>query len=194
MSGKHRNSKLSAFTLIELLVVVAIIGILVLIVVPNFLNAMIRSKVARSQADIKSVSNALMMYRTDHNALPPLKIGGGSTIMLKPIHVTLLTPLTTPTSYMSAGSARSPFSDYHGYWYYGREYFVQSVGNGSDIYRDFYWNDPTKPERAEWMISTLGPNTKQWGYEVINENEVLFYDYSPTNGLTSRGIIQQHGM
>ena len=56
-----------AFTLIELLIVVAIIGILAAIAVPNFLNARVRAKVARVQADHKTLATALEMYRTDHN-------------------------------------------------------------------------------------------------------------------------------
>ncbi|MEW6238155.1 MAG: prepilin-type N-terminal cleavage/methylation domain-containing protein [Candidatus Omnitrophota bacterium] len=181
------------FTLIELLVVVAIIGILVMIVVPNFLNAMIRSKIARSQADILAVSNALMMYRVDNNSLPPLQTGSGSTILLKPTHVTLLTQLTTPVSYIGAGAARSPFSDYHGYWYYGYEYFVQDFGGGVKVERVFYWNNIANKETAEWMITTLGPNIKEFPYDTVNNSGILFYDYNPTNGLNSRGFIQKHG-
>ena len=59
-----------AFTLIELLIVVAIIGILAAIAVPNFLNAQIRSKLAKVQADHKAISTALEAYFIDQNAYP----------------------------------------------------------------------------------------------------------------------------
>jgi prepilin-type N-terminal cleavage/methylation domain-containing protein len=59
-----------AFTLIELLIVVAIIAILAAIAVPNFLEAQVRSKIGRAQADMRTIATALESYLVDHNRYP----------------------------------------------------------------------------------------------------------------------------
>lgn len=180
-----------AFTLIELLVVVAIIAILVLIAVPNFIGALTKSRVARSQADIKSIGTAMMMYRADTNQIPPLLLSTeGSQVILRPQHITKLFYLTTPIAYISAGSMRSPFSYEHGYWYYNWEWFKLESGSP----RMFYWNNRNNGEPATWMIDTIGPNGIQFPYEVLENNLLMFHDYNPTNGVVSAGIIQTHGI
>ncbi len=86
-----------AFTLIELLIVVAIIGILAAIAVPNFLNAQIRSKLAKVQADHKAISTALEAYFIDQNAYP-----GDHDLDRYMAGEDGLFHLTTPISYMSS--------------------------------------------------------------------------------------------
>ncbi len=53
--------------MIELLIVVAIIAILAAIAVPNFLEAQVRAKVSRAQADMRSIATAIESYRVDNN-------------------------------------------------------------------------------------------------------------------------------
>lgn len=65
----HENR--SAFTLIELLIVVAIIGILAAIAVPNFLNAQVRAKISKTEAEMASYATAAEMYRLDNNDYHP---------------------------------------------------------------------------------------------------------------------------
>jgi prepilin-type N-terminal cleavage/methylation domain-containing protein len=58
-SHSYQPFSRSGFTLIELLIVVGIIAILVAIAVPNFLEALTRSNVARCKADMRSLTTAI---------------------------------------------------------------------------------------------------------------------------------------
>jgi type II secretion system protein G len=88
------------FTLIELLIVVAIIAILAAIAVPNFLEAQIRSKVSRANADMRTVALALESYCVDSNTYPPNSPDGLGIVPVL---------LTTPVSYLSTKEMKDPF-------------------------------------------------------------------------------------
>ena len=185
------------FTLIELLIVVAIIGILAAIAVPNFLNAQTRAKIARCEADIRSISSALEMYRTDNNAYPE---GRGTWAIFG------LEKLTSPIAYI-ASVPRDPFAPESanvsvtlgGYGYIpdtvpNYTYFWDPDPNGSlaaAISRDYLFRkgimrDPTAaPPRLVhfYQIRGLGPN-RQGDYSL---------GYAMSNGLHSPGDISYHG-
>lgn len=59
-----------SFTLIELLIVVAIISILAAMAIPNFLQAQIRSKVARAVTNQSMIAAALDTYYVDYEQYP----------------------------------------------------------------------------------------------------------------------------
>lgn len=91
-----------AFTLIELLVVVAIIAILAAIATPNFLLAQTRSKIARAQADQRTLATALECYAVDANTRYPAYgnprdyAGFTEPVVFVPVAVT--TPVAYATS------------------------------------------------------------------------------------------------
>lgn len=101
-----------AFTLIELLVVVAVIGILAAIAVPNFLEAQVRAKVARAQADCRTLATALEWYCVDHGDYPYVLDKGGVEWQMPagfpPNHPNGPAGLTTPIAYLSQ-ELRDPF-------------------------------------------------------------------------------------
>jgi prepilin-type N-terminal cleavage/methylation domain-containing protein len=53
------------FTLIELLIVVAIIGIIAALLIPNFLDALQKSKQKRTEADMRNIGTAMFSWLTD---------------------------------------------------------------------------------------------------------------------------------
>ena len=99
------------FTLIELLIVVAIIAILAAIAVPNFLEAQVRAKIARTLADCRTVGLAVQAYRIDHNKYPipmcyyynPRPSSVYTTAVLG------ATELSTPIAYISTTAFIDPF-------------------------------------------------------------------------------------
>ncbi|RJP22985.1 MAG: prepilin-type N-terminal cleavage/methylation domain-containing protein [Candidatus Omnitrophota bacterium] len=210
-----------AFTLIELLIVVAIIGILAAIAVPNFMNAQIRAKVARSQADMKNLGTAIEAFRLDHNAMLVDFWDEGSPIALERLkkwgfcspdnlddavrnQKCILGNLTSPVSYMSA-IPNDPFfgnitntSDrlviaLAGTYFYGDN---EAMIEGNDHNFSALW-----PGNAELLgLRPLGEN--QWALlgmgpdttaDELGNTQQRGLPYDATNGLRSRGDITMRG-
>jgi type II secretion system protein G len=65
---KMRNQR--GFTLIELMIVVAIIGILTAIAFPLYANIQARARVAKAQADARTLASAVVVYSAHTGQLP----------------------------------------------------------------------------------------------------------------------------
>lgn len=179
--------KKGAFTLIELLIVVAIIGVLAAIAVPNFLNAQIRAKIAKAEADLQALSTALEMYHMDRNAYPAFINDQG--VNINPVNRRLI-PLTTPIAYIAA-VPQDPFLE--------KKYGVRIVEDQHEAYVTYDYVDAHTIMKhrnievlsanlrcSEWQINGAGPDydASTYGYAPA---------YHASNGLRSNGDMLKLG-
>ena len=175
-----------AFTLIELLIVVAIISILSAIAVPNFLEAQARSKVARTENDLRTIATALELYRVDTNAYPRAELFDSLSRRTR--------LLTTPVSYIS-DLPKDPFFQLQNSVFGGdTPEYAYAPGN-------IYFGLGSQYNLAEYRnqiysIAGRGPDANIFvgGYCMahpladINGTRTLG-TYDPTNGTVSAGDI-----
>lgn len=189
-----KNMHKGAFTLIELLIVVAIIGILAAIAVPNFMNAQVRSKVAKTQAEMRSIATALESYRVDSNTYPPDGDDLPNFNLADFDTAARLRPLTTPISYMSS----LPTDPFHNHFIeFPPETGIQLLFPENPPYTYIYTTygshagDSRQPANLgkpnNYGISSLGPN------KIFNAFVGFPIPYNASNGIISDGDITLYG-
>lgn len=72
MAGLRR--KVTGFTLIELLIVIALIGVLVAILLPNYNRSRARAKLSACKQNLRNLATALESYAAENNGLYPERL------------------------------------------------------------------------------------------------------------------------
>lgn len=196
MTRLLKSNRYPGFTLIELLIVVAIIAILAAIAVPNFLEAQVRAKVARSLADMRSMATALESYAVDNNryvpysritsanvvqgiatAIPPGPPGGPNDDKNEFSNWRLTTPIGYLTVQLNDSFASQIEGPKPEIFYYNYLNMAQHI-----------LLNPTLPadvieKTGSWRMSAAGPDLDRGADTKLN----IIYD--PTNGSVSDGDI-----
>jgi len=209
------------FTLIELLIVVAIIAILAAIAVPNFLEAQVRSKVARVKTDLRTHSTGIESYAVDWNALPrdsdsdldreAALAGLGYTKKANGA-----VQLTTPVAYLSS-LLQDPFSEGQFQQATGGTAVGYRIGSGTWAYPDgeapadsqnSFTTFQAKGRAMAYVTFSPGPDKARcrnsykcfpWkpldggASDAVPGLPSFYEDYDPTNGTISGGDIYRFG-
>jgi type II secretion system protein G len=180
-----------AFTLLELLVVVAIIGILTSIAVPNFNEATVRTRIAKTKADLERLSHALECYRLDTNGVP-VTLGPFAPSFLR-----RLAPLTTPVAYLTH-IPTDPFQPLQDPWWEGfitqeserSEWNLFYIYNRSDAENGGSAGGSKETGHFAWSLTGSGPDRIiKYPYYFYPQGFVRpeRYVYDASNGLLSQG-------
>lgn len=215
-------SRKTAFSIIELAVILAIIALLTIIALPNFVDSQTRTSVSRAKAEMRSLATALESYRIGQpnpsiQYYPDCHTFGASMSYMS--DGPILERLSTPVAYISNSSLRDPFpvryriSVANAASISSATLIAAVTGDANFDYNCYYyqsWNGSTRtalnsippyPTTATaWLLHSSGPDKAYYnlgGILATDDISQLPYTmqmiYDPTNGLSSPGSIWRTG-
>jgi len=180
------------FTLIELLIVVAIIAILAMIAVPNFLEAQTRAKVSRVKNDLRTLAVAIEVYLVDNNNTIlgsndwASKLGLPGDVARLYAHA----KLTTPIAYLSSLLVDPFYVESSQGTREGRVYEFRSHNEFSATayarcrLRGYLWG-----VNSIGPVSVRRPTDNDPSMQDVLRGIAPGFVYDPTNGTVSKGFI-----
>ncbi len=169
---------------IEVIAVFFILTILALVMIPKFLDAQIRSQIARAQQDLKLIGEALILYSKDHGQYP----GNNLKDPDEELQV-----LTTPIAYLNS----MPLDTFRRKEY---EIFTSEVlEDEMSSFASYSYSRFNLPpgsfggERAAvlqiWYLISPGPDFDEDAAFVPSGTKENYFYYAPSNGVLSNGDI-----
>jgi type II secretory pathway pseudopilin PulG len=202
--------------LIELTILLAIVGLALVLVAPQFELSYTRRNVSRAKFDLRSLSLALEGYRTDRGTYP---ISSASENSINPFFPSggngpVFERLSTPIAYMGNSALRDPVSINYRYpigdaWTLTTSTATAGVPSAifaTNCYLYSSWNSTqhttysTPGISTAFLIQSVGPDQAYYNTSLILRRDFaaslpytsqLIYD--PTNGAVSRGSIWRLG-
>lgn len=101
-NANRRKSEQRGFTLVEMMIVVAIIAMLVLILVPNFVRARAQAQTASCMMNLKEIATALELYQADNDRYPTASnqpLDGSDPNLLPYVKQVPVDPVAGPAAY-----------------------------------------------------------------------------------------------
>lgn len=135
---KRINTRQSGFTLIEIMVVVVIIGLLATLILPNILGRQDQALQVKAQADIRTISGQLSLYKLDNFSYPSTSEGvqalvsnpGGKSSWRGYLDKLPTDPWDNAYQYLSPGQKNPKTFDL---WSYGSDGAPGGEGTAKDI-------------------------------------------------------------
>jgi len=218
MNVRHNGG----FKAIELVICTALVGLLTVVAVPNFVRVQTQATVAQAKADLATLKSGLEAYKVDLGKYPwmnsmataRMPVGMASGNGRQPT----LEHLTTPVAYLASPA---PFMD---------PFEADAIYSGPtlstlvpatdepyiDAYKQYFYNARNSRDTSTWgqsspqdvdpywyFLESSGPDQKHnMMYQImnmmtvdtnVNRARLGLAFYDPTNGTMSRGSIWELG-